>query len=295
MTKRATQLRCQLHFLRRDAICFIVVESATVATAIRCFYTLFVCTLVSVSPPSVADQPAPLVQPTSPCQLTAGFDEAVPFHFRDHQGQVIGSDAELLSQVLANIGCQLQFIERPWSRTLAGVQSGKIDVAIGAGVNPSRLPWGYYSVPYKHITHSIYTRSGFQLPGQSLETALAQDFRLGVISGWGYPPRLREILDTPAYKKNIEQVGSFTQLPKLLKLERIDGLISPQEMLLEYKKENNSANEFIEESQYQEDLHFIFSKKTVSPGIILDFNNELLKLIHSGQKDHIFAKYNLNN
>ena len=56
------------------------------------------------------------------CRLTAGWEQDPPFHYKDQNGNLVGSDTEILTKAMKKIGCQLDFRDQPWSRTLRDVE-----------------------------------------------------------------------------------------------------------------------------------------------------------------------------
>ena len=48
-----------------------------------------------------------------------------------------------------NAGCAYQLKKIPWERTKRYIQSGELDLAIGASKTADRRPWAYFSEPYR--------------------------------------------------------------------------------------------------------------------------------------------------
>lgn len=228
------------------------------------------------------------------CELKAGYEEEKPFHFSNEEGDVIGTDADILREALESVGCKLEFKERPWQRTLRGVKDGDLDIAIGAKYLDERAEFAYYSVPYKSIQHWLYTRAGEYMDVDSIESLLkGGKTKLGVMRGWGYPPGIASVLKDTTYSDSIIAVDLFEQLPKMLDRGRLDGIIATPESLKIEVAQKTFTHQFVSKARYEEQLHFLFSKKSVSPEIVVDFNAALLKLTHSGQQRQIFIKYGL--
>lgn len=225
------------------------------------------------------------------CQLTAGYDEAKPFHYKNDSDVVVGIDADILRGVMNSIGCQITFQELPWARTLLYVETGTVDVAIGAGYKNARAQWANYSVAYKSINHWLYTRKNRHIDVDSIDEFFNKGLTLGVVTGWGYPIEIRDALSNPNYSNLIIEVSDFEQLPKMLDANRINGIIAIPDQLKSKVVRNNFSHQFISNAQYQEDLHFMFSKESVPPRFVTDFNNALYQLIHNGHRSKILRKY----
>lgn len=225
------------------------------------------------------------------CELKAGFDDAVPFHYRSKTERIVGSDADLLRTILNQIGCEIEFVELPWARTLSWTKRGKIDIAIGAAYKDQRAKWAYYSAPYKFIQHKLYTLESKHSEMESVETLLEKGGKLGVVIGWGYPPGIRIQLEKPKFSRQIIKTATFNQLTKMLDKDRLDGIIANPKMLRNSLKTENYRHKFTARAHYQEKLHFMFSKKSVTPKTVADFNNKLYQLIYNGEQEKIFKKH----
>lgn len=225
------------------------------------------------------------------CTLTAGYDEVKPFHFKNSKNVVVGIDADILRKVMKQINCNVVFRELPWGRTLLSVKNGAIDIGIGAGFKIQRAQWAYYSVSYKYIDHWLYTKAKQHQKVDSIEKFFEKKLRLGVVVGWGYPTEIRRSLDSPKNLKLINQVSTFKQLPKMLNLGRLDGIIAIPSALKGEIIRNKISSQFVSRAQYKEELYIIFSKKSVSPQLVTDFNNALYAFISSGQRKEVLSKY----
>lgn len=224
--------------------------------------------------------------------ITAGYDEAVPYHYTNDTGIIVGSDADILREILSMINCTIEFKERPWPRTLLAVKSGQLDIAIGAKYTDERAEYAYYSAPYKTIQHWLYTLDNTHEDVKSLETFLKKGKRtLGVVTGWGYPPEIAAYINNDSYKDSIEYVGTFEQLPKMLAAGRLDGIIANPENLAATIAHDKIAKKFVARARYEEQLHFLFSKKSVKPEIVQEFNAVLFKYFNEGRLKGILKKY----
>lgn len=240
-----------------------------IASNIRISYLFILCVLVIES------------VFTEDTKLIAGYDIAKPFHYLEN-GKLIGIDIEILESVIDKTGYTIEYIELPWARTLLNVEKGQVDIAIGAGFNESRTQWGYYSLPYKHINHWLYTKKEHFDHITSIDDFLNSGLILGIIIGWGYPIEIKLEISKELYKDQLVKGKNIEQLLKLLELGRIDGLIAIPEML---------DQPLVPRAKYKEDLYFIFSKSSVKPDYVAEFNNALLILINSGKRNEIMTKY----
>lgn len=226
-------------------------------------------------------------------KLRVGYDEAKPFHFLE-KGVVVGTDADILRKAAENIGCELSFEELPWARTLTYLEHGELDVAIGASFKTKRAEWAYYSAPYKSIDHWLYTRADKNSDVASIEDFFKRRLTLGVVTGWSYPTELRSVLDSPENSKFIIKVSSFGQLPKMLNADRVNGIVAIPEHLQSEVLKHTLSHPFAVRAKYREELHFMFSKQSVSSDVVANFNNALFQVVTSGYRQKTFLKYKQN-
>ena len=59
-----------------------------------------------------------------------------------------GFAVEVLQSVVKEMGCSLDFRERPWKRQLQELQSGEADIAMEAYYNDERAKYAYFSESY---------------------------------------------------------------------------------------------------------------------------------------------------
>ncbi len=222
------------------------------------------------------------------CELTISFNEDSPYHFTDSEGEVIGSDSDLLKIALERMGCSYHFAKSPWTRTLRQIEHGQTNVAIGAGFKQTRSVWAFYSIPYKHINHHLISIDDNLSSIKSIKDFLRQGYSLAIVNGWAYPVEVFEQIIKPEYAAQIIRVSQYSQIPLMLKAGRVNGVVSTLSQLENHGVPIVSVNVL---ATYQENLHYLFSKKSVDPSIVARFNNELFNLIYSGERAKIFEKY----
>lgn len=225
-------------------------------------------------------------------ELTAGYDENAPFHFSNQNGKVVGIDADILREALADIGFSLQFEELPWSRILWMVETGELDIAIGAKYTDERSRFAHYSNHYKSIQHWLYTREGEYRHVRSLKDFLEQkNVVLGIMTGWGYPPEIAKLINDKKYETRLFKGVDLEQLLLMIDSGRIEGIIFTPETLEVMKNEIGIEVSLVPRARYEERLHFLFSKESVHLDIVARFNSALEKLIKNGRMKELTEKY----
>ncbi len=108
---------------------------------------------------------------------------------------------------------------------------------------------------------------------------------------WGYPPMIANALAKKENSGSLLKVNYPEQLLKMLDTGRLDGMIFTPATLKDQMQKESFNHEFMPIAFYEEELHFLFSKKSVSSDIVAEFNASLIKLIVEGDKQKIFEKY----
>lgn len=72
-----------------------------------------------------------------------------PFEMTDDQGNIIGFDIELLSEIAADQGLKIEFRDMDFDSIIPGLQAGNIDIgASGLSITPARSQQITFSDPY---------------------------------------------------------------------------------------------------------------------------------------------------
>lgn len=225
------------------------------------------------------------------CRLVAGFGIEPPYHYPNDQGNIIGIDADILRIVLEDLGCTLVYEERPWKRTLVQIKSGDLDVTLGASFKEERAKFAHYSIPYRGQPHVVFENKS---PGSNTATLvefLENGHSLGVVLGWHYTNKIRELLDDPAYEKQIQIAPRFDLAVKMHKAKRFDGFLgNPALLVVEIGEQ--ALNERYRKIKADVDiLHFLFSRKTVDADLAKRFNQRLTERLAEGFFFDVCKKY----
>lgn len=221
--------------------------------------------------------------------IRVGYDVSEPHQFPGPDGTIIGTDADLLREVLAKVDVTPIFLERPWVRTLDGVAKGDLEVAIGAKFTRERAQFAHYSAPYKRIDHWLWVRSGEFGQVASLTGFLEQGRRLGLVRGWGYPPAIATVIASRSDSDpQLVFVNKPESLPQLLGLGRVDGIIFSPDAIGRLGPE---APAMEVRARYAEPLHFLFSRATVDVAFVQRFNTAFYELLAAGRVEAIAARY----
>ncbi len=83
--------------------------------------------------------------------LMVGMSTFVPWAMRDKQGNLIGFEIDVATQVAKDMGVKVQFVPTAWSGIIPALLAKKFDVIIGGmSITPSRNLTVNFTIPYAH-------------------------------------------------------------------------------------------------------------------------------------------------
>jgi polar amino acid transport system substrate-binding protein len=157
----------------------------------------------------------------------------VPWEFQDASGEVVGFEIDLMKEVAARLGREVEFVNTPFQGLFAAVQSGQIDAAVSSiTITPKRLESVSFAQPYYDSDQSltVLKASGIEgLPGMKGKTAGVDTGSTGDI--WATQHQAETGIGTIARYEGLQSAMLDLQAG------RIDGYISDIPALLYYVKD----------------------------------------------------------
>lgn len=234
-------------------------------------------------------------QSVAECSITLRWDDDAPY-FIPQQGHVAGIDADLSREIMRRMGCDLSLVKLPWARALVELREGRIDMLSGAYRTPQREKYAYYASVVPTISPNLlFVRrsdlAGFEFPG--LREALDAGFRLGAQINVAYSEEYGALIQEPAYADRIEKTSSRVSLWRMLALNRIDGVIADKLTALHEIQELGLSDQIAHSPVIvaSKEAHYIFSKETVSPEFVADFDRTLEAMQNDGTYSAIVHRY----
>ena len=225
------------------------------------------------------------------CKLVAGYGEEAPYHYTGPEGKIIGIDADFLRLVANEAGCQLEFQELPWKRTLHLVRKGGVDLTMGASFKPERAEFAHYSVPYRGQPHVVFEKKSNPSGTTDLRTFLQTKRRLGIVLGWHYTNEIQKLLKNSSVKDQIMTAPNFDSIMAMSKFNRFDGFLANPSQVAGAIGKDRLAAEYNMIKADVDVLHFIFSKHRVKQEFVDDFNKRAADHIRRGTFMKICRKY----
>lgn len=226
------------------------------------------------------------------CVLRVAWEPYAPYTFRDESGEISGIDIEVIKAVAEGIGCELTYRELPWARILLEVENGAVDISSSTSLTPERARWAYFSRPYRRTEMALFVRRGESSSHRldSLTDIMDSDFRLGVIDGYFLGEDFARLKEDPAFAAHVDPAADYaTNLHKLAH-GRIDGFLVDDVAVLMNEARALDMLDTIERHPLSipgDELHFMFSKRSVAPEVFTAFDRELARLQAEGRFDHL--------
>lgn len=229
------------------------------------------------------------------CRLTVGWDPWEPYHYQPVGDRVQGLDVDLIGAMAERAGCELDWEQGSWASMLQLVSSGDLDLLAGATRTAEREGFAYFSEPYRKESFRIHVRAdeSDRWSGMSLSELLENDFRLGLTRGYIYGDEVQEILDNPRWQNQLVEVPvgelNFLNLMDF----RIDGFLEDPFVAaaIDHRRDWGVTFEALELDVYSGDVHLMFSKAGVDPGLVERFNGALEDMRESGEHQRILDRY----
>ncbi len=187
-------------------------------------------------PAATPQEPAPQVaqavsaEAEPACELVMGWDPWEPYQYEIAGGQVFGLDVDLVTAVVRNADCDIDFRKGSWRELLQQLEAGEIDLLAGATRTADREAFARFTRPYRDEAFLLYVPAARmeELAGLDLEQVMDQGLRIGVIEDYLYGDPVA------AFQDDSEHAGQFvysalaeTNIARLID-GAVDGIIEDQ-------------------------------------------------------------------
>lgn len=227
--------------------------------------------------------------------ISIAGSEFPPFKYTEN-GKVIGTDTEIIAEVMARMGHTADFKIMPWKRAEVSTAKGDFHAVYSFTKNPDRLKKFYFSDPLSTVTDVFFKLKGNDISWDSYSDL--SSYRIGAASGYNYDKSFLKALRLNIFQSvMVSGEAPEFQLMKMLKAgRRIDLFIC----------EVSVCNAFIKQSSPRYDMldyinkpvgeirtfHIGFSQKWPKAKEFRDeFNTVLQQFVAEGNRSRIFKKY----
>jgi len=229
------------------------------------------------------------------CLLKSVWEPFEPYQFLGENGAVTGLDIDLLNAVAREAGCYLQIEHVPWKRAQAMLGVGALDVASGASKTAEREVYARFSAAYRTEQIVVYVRSEdkYKYGFQSLTELAQSGVRLGVVHGYTYGDEFVALKARKAFRGGLSSVLSDRHNFKRLLSRHVDAVLIEPFVARKLMAELSDADAVSRHRLVIEtgNIHFMFSKKSVSDELVQRFNEALVRTKQSGEYQRILERY----
>ena len=206
-----------------------------------------------------------------------------PWTFHDENGELTGLDIEIGKLIAEELGVDVKFEETTWDAILAGVQSGRFDIACnGVGYTEERAEAFHFSTPYVY-THKVLVVSGDNTDITSFEDLKGKTTANTASSTYA---ALAE-----SYGATVTPVDSLTDTIELVSTGRVDATINAQVSILDYLEEHPDANIKIVAVADGDPVCYPVQKSDDALSLIEEVNRILEENRQNGKLAEISIKY----
>lgn len=238
------------------------------------YFILSIIFWIAVSPVSFA-QDSSCIEPLK-IRFSADY---LPFSHLESDGSLSGIDVEFIESLFRKIDCPVSFVVMPFKRAVFELANGDIDMMPFASITEERKAFAYFSTPYRNETVGMVFRKEdvgkYRLT--SLDDVIDQGLVLGHEQSAYRGEFFKAFLENPASKPHVFNVVSASEGIKMLSAGRIDAMVEMPAATLAMAAKMGLPDRFAEHPLllWSDPVHFMYSKKSVSPELIAKIDNAL--------------------
>ena len=229
-----------------------------------------------------------------PTPLNVGFNDWAPYSWTTPQGEVLGLDVEMLSLIARQLGCRLNFIKMPAKRAHQMLQTGMLDIIMGASYTDERANYAYFSNSYRSEEVKLFVKAerAEQINVEKWQDIFSQQLKLlAPFYGW-YGPDYQASKDALSHQGLLVLSPNTNQSIQMLAYDRGDILIGDA-MALPYTA-NQSHGVVLSPLSLLVDsnqIHFMFSKQVNHLPLVSAINQAIDTLSHQGALAKVMMKW----
>lgn len=228
--------------------------------------------------------------------LPVGVAEFPPFKYSVASGRVIGTDTEIVEQVLARMGYSADIQMQPWKRVQMAGEIGQFAAIYSFTKTPEREQQYCFSDPINTVQDVFFKLRRNQMDWQQIDDV--KTMRIATSAGYRYAA---EFTDAVKQKKLTSIYETANPTPEIVNLRnlargRVDLVICEinvcQFLIARHAPEFDELDYMPKSIGPARSFHVGFSKKWPNgEKLCHQFNTELAKFIAEGLRKKIFDKY----
>ena len=156
-----------------------------------------------------------------------------PWTYHDEDDNLVGLDVEIGTLLAEGLGVEPEFQETDWDSILAGVDSGRFDIACnGVGYTEERAEKYSFSTPY------VYTHKVLVVREDNTDITTVEDLAGKTTAN---SPSSTYAAIAEQYGATVTSVSTLTETMSLLEQGRVDATINAQVSVEDYLREHPDA------------------------------------------------------
>jgi polar amino acid transport system substrate-binding protein len=231
--------------------------------------------------------------------LRVGWENVTPYNYEKEvvgKKQLTGLDIDILRATLQKMHCDAVFMDMPWSRQLEELRTGEIDVILGASRSPERQQFGHFSEPYRRENIRLYVKKGSstQYPITDLASVMQFSMHIGVVRGNYYGENFQTLLLNPRFNASIEAVSNDLENFRKLTVGHVQGILVDSWSATQILRAYPAVCQQVEVHPFtifSDDVSVLFSKKSITPALVTQFNIALSELKKDSEYNMIWQHY----
>ena len=233
-------------------------------------------------------------------ELPVACQEFPPYNYLDDKGSVIGSSAEIVTEVLQRMGFQANIRLLPLNRAYREAADGNVALLMTFAKNAEREKDLFFTNALAFIEVVFFKRRADNITWNVLSDV--RDYRIGYVQGYDYGSTMMDAIRQNTFNKpDIIGASATADYQQLLKLvnNRIDLAVCPNTQcsrIIRIHSPKFDDLDYIDKSiGPAREFHAGFSKKWPNAEPLRDqFDEQLKKLRSEGRIASIFKKYGLS-
>lgn len=249
----------------------------------------------AIEMPSQPVETVEAVESSKDCKFSLGFDVWEPYQYADVSGNVVGLDIEVISAVIEEMGCEVNYIQDTWVKSLEELRKGEVDMLLGASKTEAREQFALFSDAYRMEEFSLYVRKDDDKHNayQTIEDFIDNHSSIGIVEGYFYGPSISIMLDGSATSKFfMTSIIGELNVARLLDQD-IDGYLEDSFIGASILRRKGLSEYIVAHGLTIKtgDIYVMFSKESISADQVTDFNAALAKVKTSESYADIMQRY----
>ena len=206
-----------------------------------------------------------------------------PWTYHDENDQLTGFDIEIAMLIAKELGVEADIQEVPWESILAGVETGRFDIACnGVGYTEERAQKFTFSTPY------VYTEAVLVVRGDNEDIHTLDDLKGKKTSN---SPNSTYADKAISYGASVEYVDTIGETMMMVENGRVDATINAKGSVDDYLREHPDANIKVVQVFAGEPVCFPVRKGENTETLIAKVNEILEKARQDGTLAALSIKY----